>query len=212
MRPAAVVALLIALAGCASSPPSSFYSLQPRPGDGERPALAGPPLAVTDVSMPPALQRQAMVRRGPDSAVEIRGTERWAGPLDRMIQRTLAFDLAARLAEGAVLLPGQPGPAGGARRLVLVVERFSPGPDERVVLAARWTLLARGGEALVSRDETIRAPMASPAAGDAAEAMSDALAELSSRIVERLVKGVSARSGPAGAADRGRALRTRSRG
>ena len=186
MRLLPSLVLLLALAGCASSPETRFYSLEPRSGPSDGLALEGPPVGVAAVELPTELQRRALVYRKGPNELDVLGTHRWAGPLDRMVRRTLAVDLAAQLGEAAVILPGQPKPAAGMRYLVVVVREFAYGPAGVVALEARWTLLDADQNARFTRTERIEAAAVSDRPPDVVAAMGDALAELARRIAGEL--------------------------
>lgn len=181
------MALVVVLVACATSPETRFYSLEVRPAEGPPAALEGAPVMIADVELPPTLERRQMVHRTGSRAVDIREFERWSGPFDLMIRRTLALDLASRLEHGAVVLPGQPVPADGARPIVIVIDAFTPGPGRAVVLEAHWFLSDREDNMQLGRRESIRVEIASPvSASAAAAAMSDALARLAERMADAL--------------------------
>jgi hypothetical protein len=92
-----------------------------------------------------------------------------------MVIHTLAFDLANRLPEGMVVLPGQPKPAA-MRSLSVVFEDLAPGPDNIFVLDARWTI----GE--LTKHERIAIPLQSTDSPAIVAAMSEALATLADRV------------------------------
>ena len=112
---------------------------------------------------------------------EVRGTHQWASSLEEMVIHTLAFDLAGRLPEGMVVLPGQGKPAS-MRSLYVTFEDLAPGPDGVFVLDARWTLGDMTGHERI----TVNTAMDSPAI---AAAMSQALGMLADRVVARVAGG-----------------------
>jgi uncharacterized lipoprotein YmbA len=102
-----------------------------------------------------------------------------------MVIHTLAFDVANRLPEGMVVLPGQTKPGGPMRSIVVVLEELAPGPTNEFVLDARWTLRDAGG-AEVTHHERIAIPMTSSESPAIVAAMSQSLATLADRIVAGL--------------------------
>jgi uncharacterized lipoprotein YmbA len=98
-----------------------------------------------------------------------------------MVLHTLAFDLANRLPEGTVILPGQPRPAGAIRSIAVAFEDLAPGPEPVFVLDARWTLSEAGG-AKVTHHERIPIEMTSMESASVVDSMSRALAALADRI------------------------------
>ena len=175
--PSALCALLL-LAGCGlfKRVPNQFYALDPLPSETGRVARTGAPIGLDTIELPPGIDRRELVSRGPDNKLEVRGQQQWASPIEEMVLHTLAFDLANRLPEGMIVVPGQPRPSG-ARSLAVTFEDLAPGPDGVFVLDARWTL----GDA--THHERITVPLASSESPAIVAGMSRALAMLADRIV-----------------------------
>lgn len=177
----AVLLTALALGGCGflSRTKSTFYSLETTPFEGSRPATAaGVPIAIEGIELPPGLDRREIAVRAADHTLEIRETHQWSGPLEDMVIHTIAFNLARRLPEGMVILPGQAKPSGAVRPLYLTFEELSAGPDNRFVLDARWKWGAAGPAA----HERIEVPTSSLESAEVVRAMSAALGALAERI------------------------------
>ena len=188
-RSGAVVTMLAAvlsMAGCGilRRVPNQFYSLETIAPTTPVATIAGTPIGVDGIQLPPGLDRRGIVLRGADHRFEVRGQQQWASDLEEMVIHTLAFDLAGRLPVGMVVLPGQAKPAGPIRALFVNFEDLAPGPDGVFVLDARWTM----GE--MARHERIEIPMQSTESPAVVAAMSQALAQLADRIVAA-VRGAS---------------------
>lgn len=183
IRIAAVLVLSLLMTGCGllRRVPNQFYALDTLPAEGVRATVAGAPIGLDTVELPPGIDRRGIVVRGANHELEVRGTHQWASPLEEMVIHTLAFDLANRLPEGIMVLPGQPRPSG-TRSLSVTFEDLASGPDGVLVLDARWTL-ASPGAAGVSRHERITIPLESTESPAIVAAMSRALATLADRIV-----------------------------
>src|SRR5688572_24826533 len=181
----ATALLTITLAGCGffSRPKNQFYSLDTIPGEGAVVATTGTPIAIDAIELPPGLDRRGIFIRGADHKVEVRGTHQWTAPLEDMVMHTLAFDLANRLPEGMVILPGQEIPATPTRSVSVVFEDLAPGPDRIFVLDARWTISEQPG---VTRHERITLPLSTTDSPEIVAAMSQSLATLSDRIAAQL--------------------------
>jgi uncharacterized lipoprotein YmbA len=184
MRVFSVTAAALLLAGCGflSRPKNQFYSLDTipaatAPGAALPGATTGLPIALDGIELPPGLDRRGIIVRGADHKVEVRGTNQWTAPLEEMVLHTLAFDLANRLPEGMVILPGQNKPAGAVRSLSVVFEELAPGPEPTFVLDARWSV---NGEA--THHERITVPMTTMDSPSIATAMSQALGQLADRM------------------------------
>ncbi|HET7435287.1 MAG TPA: PqiC family protein [Thermoanaerobaculia bacterium] len=182
MRRATLLLLTLALAGCGflSRSKSTFYSLERIAPATPVAARTGTPIGIDVVELPPGFDRRDIVVRKPDLQLEIREKQQWSASLEEMVLHTLAFDLAARLPEGMVILPGQVRPITPTRGIDLVVENFAAGPDNTVVLDARWIL--REGTRETSHHEQISVPVPSLESKNVAHGFSEALATLADRI------------------------------
>ncbi len=174
------VPLLLAGCGFLSSKPSTFYSLDRIPPQSPVAIVRGLPIGV-DVVLPPGLNRKELVVRQANHQLEVRGREQWTTTLQPLVLHTLAFDLAARLPEGMVILPGQSQPDGGMRSLDVVVEELAAGPDHNVVLDARWTI-RESGRADVTQREHIVAEIAGLDSASVATGISGAIGTLADHV------------------------------
>lgn len=206
MRPIVVTVVMAAAAlGCGGllkRPEIHHYALTPAAAGATRVQVAGLPLGISVVELPPGLDRQDVVVRTSAERFEVRGHELWAAPLGTVVLHRLAFDLAARLPAGMVILPGQVQPAGGTRTLDLAFEDLAAGPDPVLVLDVRWTLrpseprtsvLPRSvaptsvaGPAELAGHERIAEPLDSLDSASIAAGTSRALAMLADRLAAAL--------------------------
>jgi uncharacterized lipoprotein YmbA len=176
--PLFIVALMLFTAcGFLSRPKNQFYSLDTIPADVPVTGATGVPIGIDTIELPPGLDRRGVFVRQADHQVEVRGTHQWTAPLEEMVLHTLAFDLANRLPEGTVILPGQARPAGTIRSISVVFEELAPGPEPVFVLDARWTVSDAG-----THHERIPIEMTSMDSASVAASMSRALATLADRI------------------------------
>ena len=195
---AVATAALAAGCGFLRRPEVHHYALEPITPAAPAAAVAGPPLGVDAVELPPGLDRREIVVRRADHRLDVRGTELWAASLETMVLHTLAFDLAGRLPAGMVVLPGQAQPAGGMWAIDVAFAELAAGPERQVVLDARWTLRAPGAADLGGRARIVE-PLASLDSAEIAAGTSRALAALADRIVAELAgaAGGGAPSAPA---------------
>ena len=178
--------ILIAGCGFFSRAKIEHYSLDTLRSEAAPRAIGGTPIGVDGVELPPGIDRNTVVVRNDQHRFDVRGTHLWASPLEEMVIHTLAFDLAHRLPQGMVVLPGQAKPGAGAMRsLYVTFEDLAAGPGNVFVLEARWTLTAPATPE-VSRAERITIDMPSSDSAAIADAMSRALATLADRIVGTL--------------------------
>lgn len=141
---------LLALAGCAATPPAHFYQLQqgspqlPQAGKGVAVLLG--PLKLADY-----LQRESMVQRQVDDTLAVSEQARWAGNLQDDVAQLLLRQLAARLDSSRMALyPDRVGFKPEAQ-LLLSIGRLDSGPFQPAVLEAQWRLLDGEGTMRDSR-------------------------------------------------------------
>ena len=181
------VLLLLTLTACASSPPTRFFALDPTSAGAPAAASGGAdhdtakPVKIDAVHIPPALDRNSMVRGESDNQLQISSQDRWAGDLGEMIRRVLTQDLASRLPGGMVIAPDSPAPPR-ARGLVVDILTFQPQAGGEVVLDADWTLLeGTQSNPVLRRSVHLTGSAAASAQGEAA-AMSTLLGQLADSI------------------------------
>lgn len=191
-----VALLAAALAcACASSPPMRFYTLTPIAP--ESPAAASSdtlPVRLTRVTVPGELDRAQLVRRIDPTRLQIDDQDRWAAPLDDMIRRVLAADLAARLSSNLVLDANESGNGQRAQALAVDIHEFYADAGCAVTLQATWVLTppptaggkdasGRSAQPRQAREQTQVPASATCSGSDSVPgAMSRALALLSDRI------------------------------
>ncbi|MCM2331241.1 hypothetical protein SAMN05216229_105230 [Geopseudomonas sagittaria] len=141
---------LLAMAGCASTPPAQFYQLQqgspalPQTDKGVAVLLG--PLKLADY-----LQRETLVQRQADDSLVITQQARWAGSLQDDVAQVLLRQLAGRLDSSRLALyPDRVGFKPEAQ-LLLSIGRLDSGPYQPAVLEAQWRLLDGSGKMHDSR-------------------------------------------------------------
>jgi uncharacterized lipoprotein YmbA len=147
--------------------------------------VRGIPVAIDSLELPPGFDRREVVVRKANHELDIRNTDQWSASLEPMVLHTLAFDLASRLPEGMIVLPGETKPLSPLRSLDVVIEEFAAGPESRVVLDARW-VLHETGKADLTRHEQIAIDVSSLDSANVASGMSQAIASFADRIVTQL--------------------------
>ena len=186
MRRSVRAGMVLLLAACGASPPTRFYTLDPVPPEHGAVAVPGAPVQIGQVTIPPALDRISFVTRASPNRIEVSDQDRWAAPLDGMICRVLAADLAARLSGVRVLTPGDPTPTGPVLTVLLNIRQFVGDAAGNVTLEADWSVLDKGEHPVFARQAAITRHAGSGQAGPIAAAMSHALAELSDRVAADL--------------------------
>jgi uncharacterized lipoprotein YmbA len=179
--------LPLLLAGCSffSRSQSRFFSLERIAPAAPVANVHGLPIGIDGVELPPGLDRREIVVRKIDHQLDVRSTDQWSATLQPLVLHTLAFDLAARLPEGMLILPGEAKPSGAMRSIDVVLEELAAGPEAKVVLDGRW-VIRESGRPDVTRHERIEVDIASLDSASASIGVSQALGILSDRMASEI--------------------------
>ena len=175
MKKSVVFLMLLTACSFFSKTQNKIYSLDRLSGAPAPSPASSTPIAIESLELPPGFDRREIVIRKPDHQLEVRSNELWSASLQELVLYTLAYDVAARLPEGAVILPGALKPAA-VRGIDVIIEDIAAGPNTEVVLDGHWIA---GG---VSHREHIAVPIPSLDSANVATGMSQALAALADRI------------------------------
>jgi hypothetical protein len=178
---AAVFAFTAFVAGCASTPPSRFYTLSAQTAPAATPSNLS--IAVGPVSVPAVVDRpQIVVDVGPNQ-VRLEEFNRWAAPLQNNIARVVADNLVVMLGTPRVTLSTQTLGADVDYRAAIDVQSFQSTPGEAATLDAVWTVRrTKDGKAETGRTTVREAVL---------EKGYDALAAAHSRALARLSKDIA---------------------
>ena len=185
-----LVAILVApLAGCGTTAPSSFYTL-----DSVATGAGGPPVAtavvVGPVSIPAAVDRpEFVVSIGPNQ-VAIDEFHRWAAPLGDAVARTVAGDLAVLLGTPEVAT----APLANFRpayRVTISVQRFESARGDAALVEAVWAVRATAG----GTPRTGRTLAREPVQGDGYDALAAAHSRALARLSADLAAAIRAEAG-----------------
>jgi uncharacterized protein len=179
----ALLGLLALLSGCGSSPKTQFYTLDPVPP--QAPKQIAPPISVqvAAVHIPPALDRQEIVRESAPHQLDISDQNRWGGSLDNVIQRVLTQDLTQRLPPSSVVLPQEPAPAH-YDAIVVDILQFDEDASDQVIFDGSWSLTGSDSDTPVAGHHLrLSAHAGSSSYSDQVAAMSEVLGKLSDNIV-----------------------------
>jgi uncharacterized lipoprotein YmbA len=143
-----IVALVLVLAGCGSTPSNNYYVLTAHEGasaEGQTPSLGIGPIRI-----PEYLNRTALVYRREGNRLQIAEYERWAEPLEEGIGRVLGLNLAGLLdTENVRPFPWHPDrtPDFGVSVNLLALDA----DEGRAVLEAEWLVYRPATSTAVSR-------------------------------------------------------------
>ena len=180
---APVIAALMLVAACSSSPPTHFYTLSDTAPEATPPVGVGW-VRIVNLTIPGEIDRPELVRRVGPNQLSIAGLDRWAAPLDETIRRALSDDIVRRV----------PAPVAGQQYSVSVeIREFYGDRACNVSLHASWTVKPSHPESARSPNaapvnplpvnEEIRVPSSGSCPATLAATMSIALGQLSDRII-----------------------------
>jgi uncharacterized lipoprotein YmbA len=162
LRLAAVTAVLL-LASCASSPPSSFYTLSPLAAAGGPDAdIHGGSLAIGigPVTFPQFLDRPQIVTRDSANRLALDEFHRWGGTIQDDFLRVWSENLGFLLGTSRVLAAPSEVRIPLDFRIAAEVLAFEGIPGNEAVLKVRWSVLDPYLErTLASREDVYRCPV-----------------------------------------------------
>lgn len=128
--------------GCASSPPTQYFVLEPIKQKAFVSAAMSPPMSIGigPVAIPALLARKKIVTHSADNTVQIAEYHQWATPLENSLPQTIASNIAALQPNNIVRT--YPWSIHGIVDLQVVVEisRFDTSPGKCANLEANWSI------------------------------------------------------------------------
>lgn len=188
---AVVVMSLGLLGGCASSPPSSFYTLTAMAeGASGDVGIQGGRLAVGvgPVSIPRFLDRPQVVRRQGENLLAVDEFHRWGGSLDDDFPRVFSENLAQLLRSSRIVVFPTELRLKLDFRVLAEIIAFEAGPSNQALLKVRWAVLNPHSEdVLLMREDTYRQAIPADASvSRQVAALSAALASFSRDVASEL--------------------------
>jgi uncharacterized lipoprotein YmbA len=177
----AILVILFVSLGCASTPPSRFYTLNSL-STGELPENPSAPkfsVALGPVEIPDYLDRQQIVVRTSRNELTLSEFDRWAGSLSENVARVLSENLSSLMAPYQVSIVPWAWGATYDYRVSVNILKFDIMPEDNVLLNADWTLTAKNGTRLVTKRESVTEPAQGKTYESRVSSMSGALAILS---------------------------------
>lgn len=148
--------VLTVIMGCASTPPSSFYTLNPMEKQGAQQTGSGALQQVTigigSIKIPDYLDRSQIVIRSSHSGLKVDEFNRWAGSLKENISSVLAENLSLLLSTDRVFAhPWMPDDAVTYWLHVEII-RLDVVPGDAVTMKSHWTISGdRGKKEYITR-------------------------------------------------------------
>lgn len=192
-----VFGLALTLAGCLvpEKPPTSFYVLNSlEQAEEAQQSRQGPLIEISEVTLPPYLERSQIVTRPTPNRLELAELHRWSDDLRDLITHTLAKNLAALLDTPQILVAPHRSRAQPDHRLSLEVGAFELAADGQVHLDAAWSWTGSADSAVPTAESTMlrSEPLRIPEDGDMeaiVAAMNGLLDQLSRQIARSLPSG-----------------------
>ena len=176
--------VLLALAGCGSTPVTHFYTLSP--AQAPAPAAANAPtVAIGAVQLPDGLDRPQIVLRGAGNQVSFSEFERWLGsPRDEI---ALAIAGGLKQALGGASVYAYPMSAGMSAdvSVLLHVQRFDSVLGEAATVEVLWQVVPAKGAARKGQS-SVREPVGGPGYEALVAAHGRALAAVSRDIANEI--------------------------
>jgi uncharacterized lipoprotein YmbA len=137
------IAGLLVLAGCGTSPPSSFYTLTPIPAASREVSLAGGLVGIGlgPVTFPAFLDRPQIVSRDSRNRLALDEINRWGGTLQDDFLRVWSENLSYLLGTSRIVIFPSEVRYPLDFRITADVLRFEGTPDGEAVLKVRWAVL-----------------------------------------------------------------------
>jgi uncharacterized lipoprotein YmbA len=184
---------LLGLAGCGSSPPNRFYTLESRATAEPAAGKVAYSVTVVSVSVPDLVDRPQMVMRVDSNRVAIAEQSRWGEPLKSAIARAVAGNLG-RLLDGArVGFYPQSASADADYRVAIDVQNFESAPGTAATIEVLWTVKSAKGKAEKSGRSLVRETVAGTDPEALVAAHERALIAIS-RDIAAAVRGLAAAS------------------
>jgi len=180
---------LLFVLGCASSPPTRFYTLSSlqEGGKGSRESTSdqGLVIVVGPIKFPEYLDRTEIVTRSSSNKITLSEFDLWAGSLEKDFSRALTENLSVLLPTESVFVYPRFRPGLAKFQITLDVIRFDGPLGGDVSLIARWAILEGKERKVVSlRKSTIIEPSGAKGYEAMVAADSRALEKLSREIAD----------------------------
>ncbi|WP_338114169.1 PqiC family protein [Thiorhodococcus mannitoliphagus] len=180
----------VLVGGCASTPPSNFYTLSSLPATGEGGIIAAEGLGVGlgPVSFPVFLDRPQIVSRETGNRLKVDEFQRWGGTVQDDFLRVWSENLAVLLGTSQIIIFPSEIRYPLDFRVAADVLAFEGTAEGQALLKVRWTVLDAGLDRVLRvREQEYRRPIQAPGDDNAMiAALSATLADFSEDVAETL--------------------------
>jgi hypothetical protein len=175
------------LTGCASSPASKFYQLNPIQNTTSVTSDGYPDqiqvIAIGPVRIPDYLDRPQIVTRSGKNELKLSEFDRWAGSLESDVSRVLVEDISSLLPADRFSVvrwtPYLESQVPASYRVEVIVERFEGTLGDSALLKAQWGVLSKDRSLLLQKESQISEQINGSNYDALVAAMSSALERLS---------------------------------
>lgn len=185
--------VLAVIMGCASTPSSKFYILNPIEKDEAQQestdVLQRVTIGIGSMEIPDYLDRSQIVTRSDRSELTVDEFNRWAGSLKENISSVLAENLSLLLSTNRIFI--HPWVPDDAVNYWLHVEliRLDAGPGNTVTLKTHWTILGdHGKKEYITRTSEFTEKISENSYEMIVAAMSQTFEQLSREIASEITK------------------------
>ena len=192
---------VLAIAGCAGSPPSNFFTLRPLPAADGHGAVSGGTigLGLGPVTFPSFLDRPQIVSRDGNNRLTLDEFNRWGGTLQDDFLRVWSENLAYLVGTSRILIFPTEVRFPLDFRITADVLTFEGTPTGEAVLKVRWAVLdPRLEQTLAARVTSYRQPLRQPADQAALIAAMSAALGAFSEDVAAVLRSLPKPTGPPG--------------
>ena len=187
-----LLAIILILTGCGTTPPSKFYMLESMPEDEAIQASSGRQsdvhIGIGPIKFADYLDRTQIVTRTDGAEVKLSETHRWAEPLRDNFGRILAENLSKLLHTDEITLHPSRSWSEIDYQVLVNVWRFDASAQGKVSLVANWSLRGKGGsQRLTMKKSVFSADVESAASyADIVRALSETVGMLSHEIARAI--------------------------
>ena len=188
-----IVALLMHLAGCASSAPTRFYVLSPLAStQAESQALKDEgcvSIGIGPLELPAYLDRPQIVTRVSENELNLAEFDKWAEPLKDNFSRVLVENLSTLLCADAISIFPWKGPTPMDYQVEVAVIRMDGNIGGNALLVVRWAIFRENNrKMLLTRQSSYSESLRSQSYKALVSAQSRAIGDLSREIAEVIMK------------------------
>ena len=187
-----IVICIMMTYGCARTPQSRFYILQPQPSAVDQ---ALPSVSVKDmiigvgpVELPEHLERPQIVTRVSSNELYLSEFNRWAGSLEKNFSNVLAENLSVLLSTDKVLVYPWIGNLEVKRQVRISILQFDGLPGGKVLLKVLWGVKDEDGKFLFSIKKSSFSQPSGKGYPEMVEAMNRVLADFSREVANEIIK------------------------